>query len=69
MILDSARQAGISENMIFAYHHKVTIDNNSIVFTWSTQGIYYHKTYTDVKKVNSSEEVMQIILENQNQKS
>ncbi len=36
--------------MIFAYHHKVTIDNNSIVFTWSTQGIYYHKTYTDVKK-------------------
>lgn len=63
---DGIRLAGIPENMIFNYHHKVTIHDNSIVFTWSTHGIYYHKTYTDVRKITTAEEVKQIILENLN---
>ena len=50
--------------MLFVANHKVTINNNSIVFTWGTQGIYYRKTFTDVRKITTAEEVEQIILEN-----
>lgn len=63
---DGIKLAKIPENMVFEYNHKVTIDNNSIVFTWSTQGIYYRKTFTDVRKITTEEEVKQIILENLN---
>lgn len=68
ILLDGVKQAGIPENMIFDYNHKVTIDNNSIVFTWGIHGIYHHKSYTDVKIVSSAEEVKQIILENRNKR-
>ena len=61
---DGIRLAEIPKNMLFVANHKVTINNNSIVFTWGTQGIYYRKTFTDVRKITTAEEVEQIILEN-----
>ena len=61
---DGIRLAEIPENMLLVANHKVTINNNSIVFTWGTQGIYYRKTFTDVRKITTAEEVEQIILEN-----
>ena len=51
----------IPQNYINVCRHKITLDNNSIVFTWNQHGIYYYETRNIVRRLSTADEVMALV--------